>query len=131
MHDNAFLANAGHFDVEINLKQLRSISKSISERRNGVTGYHLSYNHTLNVLAEGRLVNLAAGDGHPAEIMDKSFSLQTLGLKYLIDHRGTLSRKVYNLPRDIDDSVAWSKLDALGIKIDQLTVDQYSYYSPN
>ena len=131
MHNNAFLANAGHFDVEINLKQLRSISKSTSERRNGVTGYHLSYNHTLNVLAEGRLVNLAAGDGHPAEIMDMSFSLQTLGLKYLIDHRGTLSRKVYNLPRDIDDSVAWSKLDALGIKIDQLTVDQYSYYSPN
>ena len=128
MKDNAFLANAGHFDVEINLKQLREQSRSVAYRRDNILGYTLKYNnHTLNVLAGGRLVNLAGGNGHPAEIMDMSFSLQSLGLKYLAQHRDQLERKVYNVPTDIDQFVAWRKLRAMDITIDELTIAQRSY----
>lgn len=127
MPNNAFLANAGHFDVEINLKQLDQMAIA-HERRNGITGYKLyDGSTTLNVLAAGRLVNLAGGNGHPAEIMDMSFSLQALGLKFLLDHQGSLTPKVYDLPKDIDDSVAWTKLKNLHIKIDNLTATQRAY----
>ena len=81
----------------------------------------------VNVLAEGRLVNLAAGDGHPAEIMDMSFALQMLGLKYLVEHRGQLENKVYNIPDEIDNYVAVTKLKAMGIEISQLTAAQREY----
>ena len=127
MKNNAFLANAGHFDVEISVKDLKEISRHAKVRRNGIVGYKLDNGRTLNLLAEGRLVNLAAGDGHPAEIMDMSFSLQILGLKYLIDHKDTLEHKIYDIPREIDDYVAKTKLEAMGIKIDTLTEAQCEY----
>lgn len=128
MKDNAFLANAGHFDVEINLNDLVAQSKAIHQRRDGITGYTLKYNdRTLNVLAEGRLVNLAAGNGHPAEIMDMSFSLQILGLEYLVQHRGKLKNKVHEIPYHLDRYVARTKLATMGITIDQLSQAQRDY----
>ncbi len=127
MKNNAFLANAGHFDVEIDVRKLEAISKKIEKRRNNITGYTLPDNRTLNVLAEGRLVNLAAGNGHPAEIMDMSFSLQLLGLDYIIKHCGELRNRVYDVPYDIDRYVAESKLTAMGIEIDRLNQDQRAY----
>ena len=126
--DNAFLANAGHFDVEINLHDLAAESCEIFERRENITGYVREYDHaTLNLLAKGRLVNLAAGNGHPAEIMDMSFALQTLGLKFLVDHRGELENVVYDVPEEIDDYVAQMKRQANGLGIDQLTPAQQDY----
>ncbi len=129
MRNNVFLANAGHFNVEINLEQLAQMSKSVSGRRDNITGYQLENGRTINVLAEGRLVNLASGNGHPAEIMDMSFSLQALGLEYLLNHRDELEKKVYDVPKDIDDYVAWVKLEALDAEIDYLTPDQLAYLS--
>lgn len=127
MKDNAFLANAGHFDVEINMEQLEYAAGSIESRRDSITGYTFADGRTLNVLAEGRLVNLAAGNGHPAEIMDMSFSLQTLGLEYLVKHRGELDNKVYDIPYYLDRYVADTKLSAMNIKIDELTPAQHAY----
>ena len=127
MKDNAFLANSGHFDVEINLKDLADLSYTSGERRENIIGYVIEGGRTLNVLAEGRLVNLAAGNGHPAEIMDMSFSLQALGLECLVKHNGTLENKVYELPDYLDDYVAKTKLDAMDIHIDHLTPSQKAY----
>ena len=127
MRDNVFLANAGHFNVEINLEHLGQMTKCIGERREGITGYQFEDGRTINVLAEGRLVNLASGNGHPAEIMDMSFSLQALGLEYLINHQNELEPKVYDAPKDIDDRVAWIKLNSLGVSIDKLTSEQLAY----
>lgn len=128
MKNNAFLANAGHFDVEINLVQLAEEAKSVTHRRDDIMGYKLKYNNrTLNVLAGGRLVNLAAGNGHPAEIMDMSFSLQILCLKYLLEHHGLPEKKVYDVPANIDELVARTKLEAIGITLDRLTPDQQAY----
>jgi len=129
MKDNAFLANSGHFDVEINLHDLATMSYASEERRENITGYYLENGHTLNVLAEGRLVNLAAGNGHPAEIMDMSFSLQALGLKCLVEKCGMLENKVYNIPQEMDSYVANIKLAAMGIHLDKLTDEQAAYLS--
>lgn len=131
MKDNAFLANAGHFDVEINMKELEATAGSIEERRESIVGYTFADNRTLNVLAEGRLVNLAAGNGHPAEIMDTSFSLQSLGLEYLVKNRGKLDNKVYEIPYEIDHAVAETKLSAMRITIDELTPAQREYLGYN
>ena len=127
MKDNAFLANAGHFNVEINLQDLDQISIVSAPRRENITGYITQNGRTLNVLAEGKLVNLASGNGHPAEIMDMSFALQILGLKYLVENQGKLSNSVYNIPPEIDNLVAWTKLDAIGTKIDYLNTEQKAY----
>lgn len=127
LKNNVFLANAGHFDVEINLVHLSQIAKNIGERRAGITGYKLTDGRTINVLAEGRLVNLAAGNGHPAEIMDMSFSLQTLGLKFLLDNREDLENRIYDIPEGIDYFVAKTKLNAMNIKVDTLTPEQKAY----
>ncbi len=127
LKNNVFLANAGHFDVEINLVHLSQIAKNIGERRAGITGYKLTDGRTINVLAEGRLVNLAAGNGHPAEIMDMSFSLQTLGLKFLLDNREDLENRIYDIPENIDYFVAKTKLNAMNIKVDTLTPEQKAY----
>lgn len=131
MKNNAFLANAGHFDVEINMNQLEAIAGSIEERREDIVGYTFADNRTLNVLAEGRLVNLAAGNGHPAEIMDMSFSLQSLGLEYLVKNNGKLENKVYEIPYEIDRTVAETKLSAMNISVDQLTPAQRKYLGYN
>ncbi len=128
MKDNATLCNSGHFDVEVNVSQLREISVRTWERKPSITGYELPNGHVLNLLGEGRLVNLAAGNGHPAEIMDMSFSLQALCCEYLVKHGSTLSRdKVLNVPDELDAAVAAIKLAETGIQIDTLTDDQKAY----
>ena len=127
MRDNVFLANAGHFNVEINLEHLGQIAESIQDSRENIVSYRLANGHTINVLAEGRLVNLAAGNGHPAEIMDMSFSLQDLGLEYLVSRRSELNNQVYDITYEIDRFVAETKLAAMSIAIDQLTPEQHDY----
>lgn len=127
MKDGAILANAGHFDVEINLKELEALAVSKRVVRQNITEYRLSNGTRLFVLAEGRLVNLAAGDGHPAEIMDMTFALQALGLEYINTHYTTLTHDVHKVPAEIDRQVAYYKLEALGITIDRLSEEQKRY----
>lgn len=130
MKNNAFLANAGHFNVEINQSDLQGFAKRIYPRRgNEILGFELENGNTLNLLAEGRLVNLASGDGHPAEIMDTSFAIQSLCLEFLAERGKELRRGVYNVPKEIDDEVAKLKLTGAGFKIDELTREQKSYLS--
>lgn len=127
MKDQAVLCNAGHFDCEVDVATLRKISVKAGERRKNIIGYTLEDGRTLNVLGEGRLVNLACGIGHPAEIMDMSFSVQALSLKWLVDHRDELITKVYNVPDSIDDEIGRYKLAAMGLSIDKLTPEQEAY----
>lgn len=128
MKNNAILCNSGHFDVEINLKDLARLSSDIYPRRENITGYKIvSSGRTINVLAEGKLVNLAAGNGHPAEIMDTSFAIQTLGLMYLIANAGKLEPKLHAVPTAIDERVARLKLGAMGVTIDHPTPSQREY----
>ena len=126
MKHNALLANAGHFDCEVNVAALRELAESSQLRRENIVGYTLPNGKTLNVLAEGRLVNLAAGNGHPAEIMDMSFAVQTLAAEWLTKQTG-LEKKVYAVPDAIDDEIGRAKLAALGLSIDSLTEEQEKY----
>ena len=114
MKDGAILCNAGHFNVEINVGDLEKLAVKTYESRKNITGYRMADGRTLHLIAEGRLVNLAAGDGHPAEIMDMSFAIQALSARYLAKHRGELSPGVYDIPQEIDDEVARRKLAAWG-----------------
>lgn len=127
MKDNAMMANAGHFDVEINKNDLAELATSITRVRDNIDEYIMADGRKLHLLAEGRLVNLAAGDGHPAEVMDLSFSLQALSLIHVIQNREQLENKVYNVPEAIDYKVAYLKLEADGIQIDKLTDEQEEY----
>lgn len=127
MKDNAIMANAGHFDVEISKPDLDSLAVSKKAIKPNIEEYRLEDGRKLYLLAEGRLVNLAAGDGHPAEVMDLSFSLQALSLLYVIENRAQLGNHVYNVPEEIDQRVAKLKLQAEGIKIDELTDEQAAY----
>jgi adenosylhomocysteinase len=127
MKDGAILTNAGHFDVEVDMAGLRGMAVSSYEARHNITAYVLPNGKTLNVIAEGRLVNIAAGDGHPAEIMDMSFAIQALSAEYLVKHRGRLSPGVVNVPRELDDMVARRKLAAMGVEIDSLSDEQREY----
>ena len=127
MKDNAILCNAGHFDCEIDVASLKKMAVSTAERRKNIVGYTLPDGRTLNVLGEGRLVNLACGMGHPAEIMDMSFAVQALSLKWLAEHRDELVKKVYNVPDFIDDEIGRYKLKAMQIEIDTLTPEQEEY----
>ena len=129
MPDGVILANAGHFNVEINLEDLAALAVSQSEIRPGITQSVLADGRRINVLGEGRLVNLACGDGHPAEIMDMSFAIQALSIKYVAEHHAQLDRRVHRVPQEIDYKVARLKLASLGIEIDQLTPDQHQYLS--
>lgn len=129
MKDGAILCNAGHFDVEVNLRQLAELAVSKREARNNIQEYKLQDGRSLYVLAEGRLVNLAAGDGHPAEIMDMSFALQALGLRFMAENAADLKPKVYDMPAAIDDDVAWRLLAARDIIIEHLTPEQEYYLS--
>lgn len=126
MKHNALLANAGHFDCEVNVAALRELTESSQLRRENIVGYTLPNGKTLNVLAEGRLVNLAAGNGHPAEIMDMSFAVQALAAEWLTKQTG-LEKKVYAVPDAIDDEIGRAKLAALGLSIDSLTEEQEKY----
>ena len=127
MKDGAILCNAGHFDCEVAVAKLRDMSVSYEEKRKNIIGYTLKNGKTLNVLGEGRLVNLACGMGHPAEIMDMSFSVQALSLEWLAKHRDELEKKVYIVPDEIDEEIGWAKLAAQGMNIDKLTPEQAAY----
>ena len=127
MKDGVLLANAGHFDVEIDKKALAEMATEVWQRKPNITGYRMPDGRVLNLLAEGRLVNLAAGNGHPAEIMDMSFALQAKSLEYLAKTAGTLEKKVYPVPAEIDAEVARLKLASLDVKIDSLSAEQEEY----
>lgn len=125
MKDGAVLANAGHFNVEIDVKALEHLCIEKFEARPNVVGYVMPNGKTLFLIGEGRLVNLAAADGHPVEIMDLSFALQAMSLIYLTTK--TLEPRVYSVPTQIDEKVAQMKLNAMNIKIDELSVEQKKY----
>ena len=127
MKDQAVLCNAGHFDCEVDIASLKKMAVKEEDRRKNIVGYTLPDGRTLNVLGEGRLVNLACGMGHPAEIMDMSFAVQALSLKWLVDHKDELTTKVYRIPDTIDDEIGRAKLAAMGLSIDQLTPEQEEY----
>lgn len=129
MKNNAILCNAGHFDCEVDIATLRKEAVSIEERRNNIVGYTMADGRTFNVLGEGRLVNLACGMGHPAEIMDMSFAVQALSLKWMADHKDEVATKVYNVPDSIDDEIGRYKLAAMNLQIDTLTKEQEEYLS--
>ena len=127
MKDGAIVCNAGHFNVELDLNGLRSISKGKRRIREYVEEYTLKNGKRVNVLAEGRLVNLASAEGHPSSVMDMSFANQALCAGYMVRHARDLENKVYDVPEDVDKTVARMKLRALGIKIDELTPQQKKY----
>lgn len=127
MKDGVLLANSGHFDVEIDKVALASKASEVWDRKPNITGYRMPDGRILNLMAEGRLVNLAAGNGHPAEIMDMSFAIQAKSLEYLVKHEGQLEKKVYQVPREIDEEVARIKLASLGGGLDVLSNEQKAY----
>lgn len=127
MKDGAVLSNAGHFNVEINLTELAELSETRYEARENIEGFVLHDGRELFVLAEGRLVNLASGDGHPAEIMDMSFAIQALSAKYLAEHRDELPVDVIPVPLEADLEVASRKLKAMGVGLDVLSPEQRQY----
>ena len=127
MKHNAILCNSGHFDCEVDVAALRGMAVERFPRRENIEGFRLPDGRVLNVLGEGRLVNLAAGNGHPAEIMDMSFAVQALSLEWLAKHRDQLEKKVYIVPDEIDDQIGRVKLAAMGLTIDTLTQEQKDY----
>ena len=131
MKDGAILCNAGHFDVEVDVAGLRAMAVEAAPARNNIMGYRLENGRKLYVIAEGRLVNLAAGDGHPAEIMDMSFAIQALSARYLASHCDSLPRSrgamLHDVPREIDEEVARRKIAYWGCRIDTLTPEQHKY----
>lgn len=128
MKDGAVLANAGHFNVEINVKDLEAMAvEPAYEVRKNITTYTMPDGKKINLLGEGRLVNLACGDGHPVEVMDLSFAMQFLAMKYLLEHKGELQNNLYVLPEELNTEIAALKLEAMGAGIDTLTPEQYAY----
>ena len=127
MKDGAVLANAGHFNVEISIKDLEEMAVEKRRIRPNVDEYRLPDGRRLYLLGEGRLVNLAAAEGHPSEVMDMSFSNQALAVEYLVRRAGRLKPRVYRLPRRIDERIARMKLEALGVKLEKLTREQREY----
>ena len=127
MKSGAILCNAGHFDVEICIPELAEKATEIKEVRQNIMGYKMPDGRWINILAEGRLVNLAAGDGHPAEIMDMSFAIQSLSMKYMLENHDKMDNRVYVVPKEVDDYVARLKLSTMGLSIDELTEKQKAY----
>jgi len=129
MKDGAVVANSGHFNVEINIPDLKKMAKSIRTIRPNVEEYLLPGKKRIYLLGEGRLINLAAAEGHPASVMDMSFANQALGAEYLLNNGDKLERKVYAIPKKIDDLIALLKLKSMGVNIDKLTPEQKRYLS--
>jgi adenosylhomocysteinase len=129
MKDGCVIANSGHFNVEINIPALESLAVTKHCPRTSVEAYQLKDGRTIRLLAEGRLVNLAAAEGHPATVMDMSFANQALSIAYLWRHGVNLENAVYPVPADIDQQVAKMKLAAMGISIDSLSQEQQVYLS--
>ena len=127
MKDGAILANAGHFNVEIDMEGLEKAAAEKKETRKNIVGYRLPGGNWVNVLAEGKLVNIAAADGHPAEIMDLSFAVQALSAMYIKEHYKELSKAVVDVSAEIDDKIARRRLECWGIRIDALTPEQEKY----
>jgi adenosylhomocysteinase len=127
MKNGAILCNAGHFNVEISLPDLENLATDIREYRKDIMGYTMKDGRRLYLLGEGRLVNLACGDGHPAEIMDMSFAVQAMSALYILENKGKLKPGVFNIPSEIDEKIARLKLESLGIQIDTLTEEQRRY----
>ena len=129
MKDGAIVSNSGHFDVEIDLVCLKKLSKKHQVMRQGIDQYTLKNGHRINVLGEGRLVNLACAEGHPPGVMDMSFANQALAAEYMIKNSAKLTRHVYPVPKEIDKEIARLKLSAIGVSIDRLTPEQRNYLS--
>ncbi|MCQ2115716.1 MAG: adenosylhomocysteinase [Bacteroidales bacterium] len=131
MKDGAICCNAGHFDCEVDVAGLRAMAVEVKPARKNILSYKLENGNRIYVIAEGRLVNLAAGDGHPAEIMDMSFAIQALSARYIVEHKDDICREegkmVNEIPAEIDEAVAWRKLASWGYEIDHLTPEQHRY----
>ena len=127
MKDGAIVSNSGHFDIEIDLKFLAGQASEVKEVRNFTQESRLSDGKSIIVIGEGRLVNLAAAEGHPSAVMDMSFANQALGVEYLVKNKGKLTPGIYNIPQDLDQEIARLKLEAMGISLDVLTKDQLEY----
>lgn len=127
MKDGAFVANAGHFDWEVNVGDLKAYTKEIKQIRPSLEEYKLNNGKSIYVFAEGRLVNLVAAEGHPASVMDMSFANQALGIEFLVKNYGKLENKLYTLPHEVDVKIAELKLKSMGIEIDTLTPEQEEY----
>ncbi|MEZ4636325.1 MAG: adenosylhomocysteinase [Caldilineaceae bacterium] len=127
MRDGAILANSGHFDVELNLKALEKMATKITRVREFLDEYTLEDGRRIYVAGEGRLVNLAAAEGHPSAVMDMSFANQALAAEYMLKQGDKLTPQVYDVPLDIDQAIAALKLEAMGVQIDVLTDEQSAY----
>jgi adenosylhomocysteinase len=127
MKDGAIVSNSGHFNVEVNIPALEELSQEKRRIRQFVEEYLLPDDRRINLLADGRLINLAAAEGHPASVMDMSFANQALSLEYMLKNTDKLENQVYTIPEELDRQIARLKLDAMGVKIDQLTTDQQKY----
>jgi adenosylhomocysteinase len=130
MKDGAVVCNSGHFDIEIDLKALSKLASKVEKNvRNSVDAYRMPGGKSIYLIGEGRLVNLAAAEGHPASVMDMSFATQALASEWAVKNRGKLKPQVYNVPSAVEEWVAKLKLGSMGIRIDQLTPDQKDYLS--
>ena len=127
MKDGAILANTGHFNVEIDLPALRALATETRQAREFVEEFTLGDGRRIYLLADGRLVNLAAAEGHPAQVMDMSFANQALSAEYVVQNAASLEKKVYVVPEEIDNEIARLKLATMGVTIDQLTEEQAKY----
>lgn len=127
MKDGAMVCNAGHFDSEVNVPELKKLAVEIKRIRPYLDEYRLANGKSIYVLAEGGLVNLVAAEGHPASVMDMSFANQALGIEFLVKNKGRLENKLYTLPEHVDMEIAKLKLDSMGISIDTLTAEQEKY----
>jgi len=127
MKDGAIVANSGHFNVEINIPALEKMSTEVRKPREFIDQYVLKDGRAINLLGEGRLINLAAAEGHPASVMDLSFANQALSLEYIVQHGEELENRVYTIPEDIDREIARLKLESMNVKIDKLTTQQENY----
>ena len=127
MKDGAIVSNSGHFNVEINIPALEKMSKEIKRVRPFVDQYTLTDGRQIHILGEGRLINLASAEGHPASVMDMSFANQALGLEYMVKNAASMEKKVYSIPEAIDQEIARLKLDAMNVKIDVLSAEQVKY----
>ena len=127
MKDGAIVCNSGHFDLELDLKYLAANAKEIKDVRPFTEEYKLRNGKSVVVLGQGRLINLAAAEGHPSAVMDMSFANQALAVEYLVKNKGSLAAGLHSIPRDVDEEIARLKLQAMGIFIDSLTADQIDY----
>jgi len=127
MKDGAIISNSGHFNVEINIEALKKMSRSVKRVRDFVEEFALRNGKKVYLLGEGRLINLAAAEGHPASVMDMSFANQALAAEYMVENAKELENKVYSVPEYIDKEIARLKLKAMGITIDKLTPEQEKY----